>query len=147
MHILLVATGTSGDAFEVRSFRVRSVPRATKPHPSTASIHYSHSPHFETQHLETTLWDRGRGPTVNQARNESSHNDSPIMSTQQICRHRPFLLLILHKRTLCWPQFRCKQIPIETHFANRSSPSLLPATHLRLRPLRALIIPRRHIRC
>jgi hypothetical protein len=53
MHILLVAIGTSGDAFEVRSLHVRSVPQATKPHPLIAFIHYSHSPHFETQHPET----------------------------------------------------------------------------------------------
>jgi hypothetical protein len=99
------------------------------------------------RNLAATLWDRGRGPTINQARNESSHNDSPIMSTQQICRHRPLLPFILHKITLCWPQLRCKQIPTETHSANKSSPSLLPATHLRLGPLRALIIPRRHLPC
>jgi hypothetical protein len=114
MHIILVATWTSGETFEVRSLRVHSVRWATKPYPLTASIHYSTlstSRNPAPRNLTTALRDLGRGPTVNQTPNESSHNDSPIMPTQQICRHKPLLPLILHKITFCCPPLKCKANP------------------------------------
>jgi hypothetical protein len=131
MHIILVATRTSGETSEVRSLRVHSVRWATKPYPLIVSIHCSTlstsrnlatkpypltvSIHYSTlstsRNLAAALWDLGCGPTVNQAPNESSHNDSPIMPTQQICKHRPLLPLILHKITFCCPPVKCKANP------------------------------------
>jgi hypothetical protein len=114
MHIILVATGSSGEASEVRSLRVPSVHWATKPYPWTASIHrstLSTSRNPTPRSMATTLWDLGREPTVNQAPKEPSHNDSPIMHRQQIRSHRPLLPLILHEITFCYPQLKCKTNP------------------------------------
>jgi hypothetical protein len=70
-----------------------------------------------------TFRDFGRGPIANQTHNESSHIDNPITPTQQICRHRPLLPLILHKSnallTTTWMQTN----PHRSTFSYQISPT------------------------
>ncbi len=70
-----------------------------------------------------TLRDFGRGSTANQTHNESSHTDNPITPTQQICRHRPLLPLILHKSNVLLTTTRMQTNPHRSTFSYQISPT------------------------
>jgi hypothetical protein len=70
-----------------------------------------------------TLRDFGHGPTANQTHNESSHTDNPITPTQQICKHRPLLPLILHKSNVLLTTTRMQTNPHRSTFRYQISPT------------------------
>jgi hypothetical protein len=75
------------------------------------------------RNLAATFRDFGRDPTTNQTHNKSSHTDNPITPTQQICRHRPLLPLILHKNNALLTTTRMQTNPHRSTFSYQISPT------------------------
>jgi hypothetical protein len=97
-----------------------------------------------TRNPAPTLWDLGRGSTVNQTHTNPLMLTAPSVTHNRFAGTDPSYLSFCIKATFCWPQLGCKRIPTEARSAIRS---LLPLIHLRLGPLRVLISPQHHLAC